>query len=159
MTDFFHMSKKVYAVGDVIKGNGKDKVEARIESAFEAARPPSKLSRRDAVYTRATPDFFMCGIDEGFIYRVTSTDVPQVSDLAWIKLPQLALFKEKYPRPGTSTYPDWTLQLATDSATGYWSGAPTASPIWEHLVTQATVVEVLSDKLVKVSDTVGGWKP
>ena len=65
------MSPKVYAVGREIRGNGKDKVDPGIENELAATRPPSALSRRDAVFCLEHTDFTICGITEpGYIYRV-----------------------------------------------------------------------------------------
>jgi hypothetical protein len=48
MTDFYHMSATPLSVGSEIRGNGKDKIDPRIESELEARKPAAMLSRRDA---------------------------------------------------------------------------------------------------------------
>jgi hypothetical protein len=71
MTDFYHMSTNPLAVGAHIAGNGKDKVDPRIEAELEKCRPSGMLSRRDAVYARPISDFSRCGIvNSGYICRV-----------------------------------------------------------------------------------------
>ena len=62
MAEFFHMSRCRLSVGDVVSGNGRDKVDPQIEAALEAARPISALSRFDAVFSLEHPDFSRCGI-------------------------------------------------------------------------------------------------
>jgi hypothetical protein len=49
MTDLYHMSRAVLAIGDEIKGDGGDKIDRRIEDELQARKPAGMLSRRDAV--------------------------------------------------------------------------------------------------------------
>jgi hypothetical protein len=78
MTDFYHMSADFLSVGAEIKGNGKDKIDPRVENALEARKPSGMLSRRDAVYARPQADFSRCGIIKaGYIYRVRLAGTPQ----------------------------------------------------------------------------------
>jgi hypothetical protein len=78
MTDLYHMSRAVLAIGCEIKGDGGDKIDRRIEDELQARKPAGMLSRRDAVYARPAPDFCRCGImDAGYIYRVRPTGAPQ----------------------------------------------------------------------------------
>ena len=44
------MSAAPLPVGTEIQGNGKDKIDSKIEDALEAHKPADMLSRRDAVY-------------------------------------------------------------------------------------------------------------
>jgi hypothetical protein len=62
MTDFYHMSADLLVVGTKIPGNGKDKVNPRIEAELEKRRPSGLLSRKDAVYARPISNFSRCGI-------------------------------------------------------------------------------------------------
>ena len=47
--DFFHMSPRLYVVGDNITGNGRDKVDARIENELEKRRSRDVLLQRGAI--------------------------------------------------------------------------------------------------------------
>jgi hypothetical protein len=163
MTNFYHMSATPLAVGAQIPGNGKDKIDPRIEAELEARRPKGMLSRRDAVYARPVPDFSRCGIiSAGYIYRVRLAGIPQRLDLNWLGPMQQALLKEKYiaTRPdGFGHFPDWTDDLVERCCAGYWGGTASEEPVWECLAPSFTVVEVLSDRPVDVAQTRGGWPP
>jgi hypothetical protein len=50
MTDFYHMSRELLPVGTEVAGNGRDKIDPKIEDALEARKPAGMLSRRDVVY-------------------------------------------------------------------------------------------------------------
>jgi len=162
MVEFFHMSPCLLSVEDVVRGNGKDKVDPTIEAALEAARPDSAMCRRDAVYCVTQPDFSKCGIVfPGYIYRVKAEGLTERYDLAWIGPMQLALKKpdllSKYPI-GAARYPDWTDDLVTTCCAGYWSGAATDDANWEHLATALVVTGIVTDRLVDPRETRGGWK-
>jgi hypothetical protein len=158
---FFHMSANIYTAGDEIRGNGRDKVDARIEDELEARRPDDALSRRDAVYCLESTDFTVCGVVEpGYIYRVEPSGEPQRRDFAWIGEMQKALLRIKYPQyKEMNKYPDWNADLIEKCCSGYWSGAATQTPGWEFLAPSCTVVEVVSSELVDPKKTKGGWQP
>ena len=159
MTDFYHMSRELLPVGTEVAGNGRDKIDPKIEDALEARKPAGMLSRRDAVYARPRPDFSRCGIiNAGYIHRVRLTGTPQRHDLNWLLPMQMALFKEKYriQYPERSKhYPEWTDALIEECCAGYWSGEASDSPVWECLALTFIVEEVLSDRPVSVSETKG----
>jgi hypothetical protein len=161
MTDFYHMSTAPLSVGTEIRGNGKDKIDSRIENELEARKPAGMLSRQDAVYARPVPDFSRCGIiNAGYIYRVRLTGIPQRHDLNWLGPMQQALLKEKYLSQYPERfehYPDWTDDLIAKCCSAYWEGAESDSPMWESLAPSFTVVEILSDRPVNVTETRGGW--
>ena len=163
MTDLYHMSRAVLAIGDEIKGDGGDKIDRRIEDELQARKPAGMLSRRDAVYARPAPDFSRCGImDAGYIYRVRPTGAPQRHDLNWLGPLQMALLKQKYLSQYPERfkdYPDWTDDLVEECCSAYWSGTESDSPVWECLAPAFTVEEILSDRPVNVTETRGGWPP
>jgi hypothetical protein len=162
MTDFYHMSAKSFAVGDTLTGNGKDKIDPRIEVELEAYKPPEALSRRNAIFARPVTDFSRCGIvNDGYIYRVALEGAPQQYDLSWIGPMQMALLKQKYlaTYSRAKSYPDWTAELIEKCCRGYWSGDASDAPVWECLAPALTVVAVLSDRLVNVDETKVGWPP
>lgn len=162
MADFFHMSPCLLSVGDVVRGNGRDKVDPKIEAALEAARPASAICRRDAVYCVEHPDFSKCGIvSPGYIYRVEAAGLTERYDLAWIGPMQKALLKEKHGGDVSgwfAHYPDWTDDLVATCCAGYWSGAATGDANWEHLAAAHVVTGIVADRLVDPSETKGGWK-
>lgn len=162
MADFFHMSPCLLRVGDVVRGNGRDKVDPKIEAALETARPVSAICRRDAVYCVALPDFNKCGIvSPGYIYRVTPEGLTERYDLAWIGPMQKALVKEKHGKevPGRfADYPDWTDDLVASCCAGYWSGVATDDANWEHLAPALNITGIVADRFVDPSETKGGWK-
>lgn len=159
--EFFHMSASSLNIGDQVHGNGRDKVDPRIETELQKRKPAEMMSRRDAVFARPVADFSKCGIvNAGYIYSVTLDDKPQCHDLNWIGMMQMALLKEKYidRYPGKfSKYPDWSDELIERCCAGYWSGEPSDSPVWETLASSLTVAASLSDRVVNVSETRGGW--
>lgn len=157
---FYHMSSRVYSVGDEIAGNGKDKVDPRIEKELQARKPASALSRRDAVYLLEHTDFTVCGVvSSGYIYRVKPNSNPERRDFGWIGEMQKALLKLKYPKiPQMQKYPDWGDELLDRCASGYWGGLAMQSPCWEFLAPSCTVVEVVSSALVDPKSTKGGWR-
>lgn len=160
MTNFYHMSAKPLSIGDTIKGNGRDKIDPRIEAELETRKPTHALSRRDAIFARPTTDFSRCGIvNDGYIYRVTLEGAPQKYDLSWLGPMQMALLKQKHlaTNPGFAIYPGWTPDLIDKCCSGYWSGAVSDSPVWECLAPALTVQEVLSDRLINITETKGGW--
>ncbi len=162
MADFYHMSEAPLAIDLEVPGNGKDKIDPRIESELEIRRRPSMLSRRLAVYARAVPDFSRCGvINLGYIHRVRLNGTPERRDLNWLRPMQMALFKEKYisMHQGIRAYPDWTLDLVEQCCVGYWSSSESDSPVWESLAPSFTVMEVLSTRPIDVKETEGGWSP
>jgi hypothetical protein len=155
------MSPHVYSVGEVIPGNGRHKVDPRIENELEARRPDSALSRRDAVYFLESTDFTICGVVKpGYIYRVEPNAEPQKRDFAWIGEMQKALLKLKYPDDIlVKKFPDWNAALIESCCSGYWSGTAKQAPGWEFLAPSCTVVEVVSSELVDPKKTKGGWRP
>lgn len=159
--DFFHMSPCPYVVGDEIIGNGRDKVDARIENELEKRRPRDALSRRDAVYCLESTDFTICGVvSPGYIYRVAPNGEPQRRDFAWIGEMQKALIRIKYPQSIVmKKYPEWNADLIEKCCSGYWSGAGTQEPGWEFLTESFSIIEVLSTDLVDPKSTKGGWRP
>lgn len=162
MTSYYHMSAKRLCVADIIRGNGRDKIDQRIENELEARRPPFALSRRDAVFARPSTDFSLCGIlSDGYIYSVAPEGAPQRYDLNWIGPMQLALLKEKHgaAHPSFNRHPDWSPDLIGRCCPGYWSGTASSSPVWECLAPAATVIAILSDRPVSVTETRGGWPP
>ena len=163
MTDFYHMSAAPLPVGTEIQGNGKDKIDSKIEDALEAHKPADMLSRRDAVYARPEPDFSRCGIiNAGYIHRVRLNGTPQRLDLNWLQPMQKALIKEKYriQYPGRfEHYPEWTDATVEACCTAYWSGKPSDSPVWECLAPSFSVEEVLSNGPVNASETKGCGAP
>ncbi|WP_125184526.1 hypothetical protein [Hyphobacterium indicum] len=154
------MSSILYSVGDEIRGNGRDKVDPRIESELEARRPDAALCRRDAVYSLEHTDFSVCGVVEpGYIYRLKPNAAPQRWDFAWIGEMQKALLRLKYPQhQEMKKYPEWNANLIERYCTGYWSGAATQEPGWEFLMPSCTVLEVLANKPVDPKSTKGDWK-
>mgnify|MGYP000515968433 CR=1 FL=1 len=161
MIKLYHMSKDKFSTGDAIFGTDRDKVDPRIEEAFERFRPTGYLSRREAVFCRDDADFHRCGIDGGYIYTVSSKNALQVHDLSWLQFPQKALSKQKYKDPfpfGMANYPDWNEKLLKDCSTSYWSGESTEDPVWEYLLPSAIVCEVLSTTIIDARDTAGGWR-
>ena len=83
MSGFYHISPKLYAVGDQIQGNGKNKVDPRIEDELQTRKPDGFLSRRDAMYCRPTTEFSRCGIvNAGYIYRVKPEEPLHTSEFA-----------------------------------------------------------------------------
>lgn len=161
MTDFYHMSTKPLAVDEEVPGNGKDKIDPRVEAELEKRRPETMLSRRDAVYARPLSDFSRCGIvNAGYIYRVRLNGTPQYHDLNWIGPMQLALLKEKYATKlpeRVKAFPDWTDELVERCCGNYWSGAESDAAVWEALAPSLTVLEILSDQPITVGATRGGW--
>ena len=144
-------------------GNGKDKVDPRIEAELEKRRPCDMLSRRDAVYARPISDFSRCGIvNSGYIYRVHLNGKTQRHDLSWIGPMQMALLKQKYAgtlSEGMKKHPDWTSELVERCCANYWAGADSGEAVWECLARSFTVLEALSDQPVTVGATKGGWPP
>lgn len=161
MPHYFHISAAPYLIGQEVPGNGRDKIDPRIEDALEATKPDGMLSRRDAVYFRPGPDFSVCGIvNAGYIYAVEPVGNVQKHDLMWIGEMQKALLKEKYPdRAYFQCYPDWDDALIEKCCDAYWKGTASDSPVWEYLSPSFTVAEILSDKPVIASATKGGWTP
>jgi hypothetical protein len=161
VNDFYHMSARRLAVGEEVHGNGKDKIDPRVEAELEKRRPKDMLSRRDAVYARPLSDFSRCGIvNAGYIYRVCLKADPQLHDLNWIGPMQLALLKEKYAAKlpeKVKKYPDWTNELVERCCDNYWQGAESDAPVWEALNPSFTVLEILSNQPVPVGATKGGW--
>jgi len=161
MSSFYHISPKLYAVGGQIRGNGKDKVDPRIEEELQARKPDGFLSRRDAMYCRPTTDFSRCGIvNAGYIYRVKPEEPLQRHDLNWIGDMQKALLKLKHPNERLiRNYPAWTDELVERCCVPYWKQEASDSPVWEFLTPSITIEEVLSDSIVDASNTKGGWLP
>ncbi|HJP67633.1 MAG TPA: hypothetical protein VJ846_01930 [Sphingomicrobium sp.] len=161
--DFYHMSANALAVGAEIPGNGKDKVDPRIEAELEKRCPSGMFSRRDAVYARPISDFSRCGIvNSGYIYRVRLNGKTQRHDLSWIGPMQMALLKQKYAgqlSAGMKKYPDWTDELVERCCTNYWAAADSGDAVWECLAPSFTVLEALSDQPIPVAATKGGWPP
>lgn len=159
MTGFFHMSSNAYSAGEVIRGNGRDKVDPHIEDELEARRPDNALSRRDAVYCLESTDFTICGVvSPGYIYRVEPSGASQRRDFAWIGEMQKALLRMKYPQYAEmKKYPEWNADLIEKCCSRYWSGEATQSPSWEFLMPSCTVIEVLANELVDPKKTKGGW--
>lgn len=159
-TNYFHMSGASYSAGDEIPGNGKDKVDPRIEAELEKRRPADALCRRDAVYCLESTDFTICGVVKpGYIYRVEPNAEPQRRDFAWIGEMQKALLKLKYPGDLlVRKFPEWNDDLIERCCSGYWNGAATPAPGWEYLAPSLTVREVIADVLVDPKKTRGGWK-
>lgn len=157
---FFHMSPSTYSVGDEIHGNGRDKVDPRIEDALEARRPNGALSRRNAVFCLEHMNFSLCGVaNPGYIYRVASSGEPQRRDFAWIGEMQKALLRLKYPQyEEMNKYPEWDENLIARCCVGYWSETATTVPGWEFLTPSCTVVEVVTDELVDPKKTIAGWR-
>jgi hypothetical protein len=149
------MSPVLRPVGGTVRGDGKDKVDSRIEAALEARRPAPMLSRRDAIYCRPTTDFSRCGIVKaGYIYRVEPAGAVQRHDLAWIGEMQKALVKEKHqadhPRYLVG-YPDWSEDLVERCCTAYWNADATAAPVWEFLTPEFVIAEILSNHIIDAS--------
>ena len=161
MSDYYHMSPKLYAVGDEISGNGRDKVDSRIEDELEARKPEGFLARRDAMYCRPTTDFSRCGIvNAGYIYRVQPKGALQRHDLNWLGDMQKALLRLKYA--GNSlfkNYPEWNDALIERCCGPYWKHEASDSPVWEFLTPSVTIVKVVSDCIIDATKTKGGWKP
>lgn len=157
----FHMSPNVYSVGEEIQGNGRDKVDPRIEGALEMRKPARALSRRDAVFCLDHMDFTICGVVSlGYIYCVNPNDEPQQWDFAWIGEMQKALLRLKYPQyEEIKKYPKWNAALIEKCCANYWSGAATQMPGWEFLMSSCTVIEVIASELVDPKNTKGGWRP
>lgn len=147
---FFHLSPRKYAVGAEIRGNGKDKVDHRIEKELEARRPKGVLSRRDAVFCLEHTDFTRCGVvDAGYIYRVVPSADPQRWDFAWIGEMQKAQLRLKYPQyQKVRAYPTWSTELVSNCCSGYWAGDAFETPGWEFLMPSCTVVEVTASELI-----------
>lgn len=162
MVHLFHMSSCQLTLGKIVPGNGRDKVDPKIEAALEAARPAGAICRRNAVFCVEHPDFSKCGIvSPGYIYRVKAEGLTERYDLAWIGLMQQALVKEKHGDdvPGRfAHYPDWTDALLATCCAGYWSGAAKGVANWEHLSPALIVTGIVSDRLVDPGETKGGWK-
>lgn len=158
---FFHMSPNLYAVGAIISGNGRDKVDARIEDELEARRDSTALSRRDSVYCLDGTDFTICGVvSPGYIYLVEPSGELQRRDFAWVGEMQKALLRIKYPQyEAMKKYPEWNADLIERCCTGYWSGAGMLMPGWEFLASSFTIVEVISSVLIDPTSTSGGWTP
>ncbi|MDA7946062.1 MAG: hypothetical protein MPJ78_01145 [Hyphomicrobiaceae bacterium] len=161
MIKLFHISPEKYSVGDEIVGNGRDKVDVRIEDELEARKPDGTLSRRDAVFGLEHTDFTVCGVvSPGYIYRIKPNCEPERWDFAWIGEMQKALLKLKYPQyEGMKQYPEWNTDLIDKCCSGYWSGAATQTPYWEFLMPSCTVIEVIASELVDPKSTKGGWRP
>lgn len=162
MADYFHMSPCLLSVGDIVRGNGRDKVDPKIEEALEAVRPTSAICRRDAVYCVEHPDFSKCGIvSPGYIYRAKAEGLIQRFDLSWIGPMQLALQKpdllSKYPIVA-ARYPDWTDDLVARCCAGYWSGTAKDIANWENLAPALNITGIVVDRLVDPSETKGGLK-
>lgn len=157
--NLFHMSAQRFSPGDKVCGNGRDKVDPRIESELEAARPDGALSRRDAIFCRDLPDFSRCGIvDAGYIYRVTAGSVVDRYDLSWIGEMQKAVLREKHGDRFAS-YPEWTRELVRASCAGYWSGnAFNQEPVWECLTPDLVITEIVTEEPIEASKTRGGWR-
>jgi hypothetical protein len=156
---FFHMSTQAYSVGDELCGNGRDKVDPRIENELEARKPDRALSRRDALFSLEHTDFTLCGIAKScYIYQIRPNGEPQRWDLTWIGEMQKALIKLKYSQyEKMNRYADWTPELVEKCCLGYWSGAATKTPNWEFLMKSCTVVQVIASELVDPKTTKGGW--
>jgi hypothetical protein len=154
---FFHMSSTLYEVGNLVSGNGRDKVDPRIEEAMEARRPAGRLSRRDAVFVRPIADFERCGLTKpGYVYEIGTTVEPDVYDLAWTGEIEKSLLKQKYDYEYLRTYPDWGNELLDRCCGAYWRGEATVQPIWEGLVPSVKVVKILTKTPVTVEQTRGG---
>lgn len=161
LDQFFHLSPTKYSVGDEIQGNGRDKVDPRIEDALEERRPQGLLPRRGVVFGLEKMDFSVCGIfDPGFIYRIAPKSELQRCDIAWVGEMQKAVLKMKYPKiEAMKEYPEWNDELIEQCCVGYWSGEAMQEPCWEFLFRSCTVVEVISSDLVDPKSTNGGWRP
>jgi hypothetical protein len=119
------MSPEEYDDGQTVKGNGRNKVDSRIEAIFLDIKPPT--ARRDAVFCMDDLDFSRCGVDQsGYIYECVCDLPVQRLDYRWIGPLQLALLKIEYrgtPVEGdTVGYPDWSDKLAHDLGQRYWAG-------------------------------------
>ena len=153
------MSAEKHTVGTALMGNGKEKIDPRIEAALETFRPCHLLDRRSAVYTLLKTNFSRCGLTQpGYIYRVTSSVAPQLHDLGWIGPMQMALLKQKYPdRLGMKKYPNWDEEFIKIHCKSYWASIQTDDPTWEALFKECLVVERLSNKPIEPSKTKSGF--
>jgi hypothetical protein len=160
MSEYYHMSPAKWPVGHQLMGNGRDKVDPRIEVALEARRPPAFLSRRQAVFVRPIPDFQFCGLTvSGYVYRVTTEGTLALHDLCWTGEMEMALKKLQYPTELlVKNFPDWSEELLRKCCDAYWLGEASQKPIWECLAAAAVIVEMLSDQPVTVAETKGGWQ-
>ncbi|NVK34262.1 MAG: hypothetical protein HWE23_07270 [Rhodobacteraceae bacterium] len=158
---YFHMSPSTYVVGDEIFGNGRDKVDARIEDELEKRRPDGAFPRRGAVYCLESTDFTTCGVvSSGYIYQVVPSGEPQRRDFSWIGEMQKALLRLKYTQyERMKEYPEWSPDLIEKCCSGYWNGEATNTPGWEYLTSSCTVVEVVAGELIDPKSTNGGWRP
>lgn len=156
------MSPCLYAVGAVVSGNGKHKVDPQIENALSAAKPATAPSRSASVFMLENLDFSRCGLaTSGYIYRVEPLEKVNRFDLSWIGDMQKALLKKKYPPQGSGLlkdYPDWSITLVDFGCASYWSGLASNDPVWEILTSRFRIAELISNKRVDPTATKGGWR-
>jgi O-acetyl-ADP-ribose deacetylase (regulator of RNase III) len=162
--NYFHMTPTELKVGDKRTGSGMDPIDPRIAEALEKFRPKDKLARRAAVYATIHHDFSRTGVTaDGYIYLVDLAPQPEFHDIAWLAPLQNALIREKHPgieiRMPHLAGSNWSDALVEQHCRGYWSGKPTRNPVWEVVAPELTVMERLSDRLVRRAETTNGWPP
>ena len=154
----YHMSQNRHAVGDVLHGNGKPKVDPIVEDYLEQKRPKTCLSRLNAVFTVAVPDFTRLGLEFGFIYCVDVAGPEQIHDTYWLGRIQTLRISDKRRKIIPFLRSKWEPAHLDPLCEKYWSGERSEQPFLEYLTTEATVIAILSSDPIP-AQTTGGWKP
>lgn len=144
----FHRSQEPLKIGDILSGRGLPNNDQRIEDALEARRPPSIISRRNAVFMSADQASTLNGVHGSWVYRFKPIGEVYKADNQWYGQLQKAIMKEKY-KIGSQAfavkgYPDWTDELVDQTCRNYWSGQASDAPNWEYFAARAEVIGLVS---------------
>ncbi|WP_047454636.1 hypothetical protein [Rhizobium rhizogenes] len=116
-----------------------------VEKCLERNRPTRCLRRDSCVYMREDRDFSRMGLSysEGYVHQVEPTGPVEQRDVTWIGYLQLLLNcnatiqkvseEQRMSRHGFTN---------DELAQRYWEGAVSPEPNFEHVTSQAKVVEI-----------------